>query len=227
MPVSIDRTDIERYFAIKDVVESGGRRRSFQITEILDDRIRIKPTDADTASRLSYEKLSVVVEFFDTLDPKRIESSVGDLLYEHGLKDTQNESYLFGFAREYIRRSLKKGVLRRGEFGFPDETGNYIEGATKRVYVNVYERDPRARAACINLYGVACAVCGFDFQKKYGAIGEGFIHIHHLEPLARQAGKHAVIPATDLRPVCPNCHAMLHTSDPPLAIEDLVKLSSR
>jgi 5-methylcytosine-specific restriction protein A len=24
-----------------------------------------------------------------------------------------------------------------------------------------------------------------------------------------------------LRPVCPNCHAMLHTSDPPLEIEDL------
>ncbi len=28
-------------------------------------------------------------------------------------------------------------------------------------------------------------------------------------------------PSKDLIPVCPNCHAMLHTSDPPLAPDKL------
>jgi len=30
-----------------------------------------------------------------------------------------------------------------------------------------------------------------------------------------------VDPATDLRPVCPNCHEMLHKKDPPYTIEEL------
>jgi len=28
-------------------------------------------------------------------------------------------------------------------------------------------------------------------------------------------------PETDLVPVCPNCHAMLHTSEPPLSVDEL------
>ena len=34
-------------------------------------------------------------------------------------------------------------------------------------------------------------------------------------------------PRRDLVPVCPNCHAMLHTSDPPLEIEKLRPKSGR
>lgn len=117
-------------------------------------------------------------------------------------------------------------ILRAGESGFPDETQKHIEGATKQVYVNAYERNPKARAACIEQYGVTCVVCRFNFQAKYGPIGEGFIHIHHLKPIAKQSGEHVVNPATDLRPVCPNCHAMLHASDPPFTIEELLEIVS-
>ncbi|TLS18142.1 MAG: HNH endonuclease [Betaproteobacteria bacterium] len=117
-------------------------------------------------------------------------------------------------------------VLRSGEPGFPDETDEYIEGSTKRVYVNAYERNPKARAACIKLYGATCVICGFNFQAKYGPVGEGFIHIHHLKLISKQSGEHTVNPATDLRPVCPNCHAMLHVSDPPLTIEELAEIVS-
>jgi 5-methylcytosine-specific restriction protein A len=112
-------------------------------------------------------------------------------------------------------------VLTSGEQGFPDETAEYIEGATKKVFVNAYERNPKAREACIKQYGVSCIVCGLNFQTKYGAIGEGFIHVHHLKPIAKHSGVRVVNPDTDLRPVCPNCHAMLHISDPPLTIEEL------
>ncbi|MGA9069080.1 MAG: hypothetical protein WB424_02425 [Terracidiphilus sp.] len=31
-------------------------------------------------------------------------------------------------------------------------------------------------------------------------------------------------PINDLRPVCPNCHEMLHRSDPPYTIDQLKKI---
>ena len=122
--------------------------------------------------------------------------------------------------------TLTKEILRGGELRwFPDETEEHIEGATKQVYVNAYERNPKAREACIKRYGATCTVCGFNFKAKYGgSIGEGFIHIHHLKPIAKQSGEYVVDPTKDLRPVCPNCHAMLHVKDPPLTIEELVEI---
>jgi predicted HNH restriction endonuclease len=97
----------------------------------------------------------------------------------------------------------------------------YFEGATKTVSVNVYERSAAARKACILHYGCLCSVCGFDFEKTYGEIGSGFIHVHHMKSLADIDDTYEVDAIQDLRPVCPNCHSMLHKSDPVLSIEDL------
>ncbi|MBI5828635.1 MAG: HNH endonuclease [Chloroflexi bacterium] len=97
----------------------------------------------------------------------------------------------------------------------------HIEGAKKQVTVNAYERNPKARTACIAKYGSKCAVCEFDFEKHYGEIGSGYIHVHHLKPLASVSEKYEVDPIEDLRPVCPNCHAMLHKKEPPYSIEEL------
>ena len=89
------------------------------------------------------------------------------------------------------------------------ETSN-IEGLRKSVYVNVYERSSDARKKCIQIKGTTCTVCGFDFEKKYGDLGKGFIHVHHIIPISSIDGAYVVNPETDLVPVCPNCHAMLH-----------------
>lgn len=97
----------------------------------------------------------------------------------------------------------------------------YVEGAAKVVTVNRYERDKAATDACKAHWGTACAVCDFSFGKIYGKIGDGFIHVHHLLPLAAGDGEREVDPVQDLRPVCPNCHAMLHRSEPLLSIEEL------
>jgi 5-methylcytosine-specific restriction protein A len=64
-------------------------------------------------------------------------------------------------------------------------------------------------------------VCGLDFGERYGALGEGFIHVHHLTELASIGREYEVDPVRDLRPVCPNCHAMLHRTDPALSPEEL------
>jgi 5-methylcytosine-specific restriction protein A len=112
---------------------------------------------------------------------------------------------------------------------YPDEVdvdGTFDEGVRRTITVNAYERDPQARAACIRRYGTQCYVCSFDFEKMYGSLGEGFIHVHHLLPLA-QGGRVTTDPVVDLRPVCPNCHAMLHRMEPPLPVAQLRKLMKR
>jgi 5-methylcytosine-specific restriction protein A len=55
-------------------------------------------------------------------------------------------------------------------------------------------------------------------------IGEGFVHVHHVTPVSEIGPGYVVNPATDLVPLCPNCHAMAHRSSPPLAVEALKKL---
>ena len=91
-----------------------------------------------------------------------------------------------------------------------DEKQTYHDGAKRRVLVNAYERDPRARAECIAHHGARCSVCYFDFEASYGRIGQGFIHVHHLNPLSIGGKAQQVDPKRHLVPVCPNCHAMLH-----------------
>jgi 5-methylcytosine-specific restriction enzyme A len=107
---------------------------------------------------------------------------------------------------------------------FPDEVDEaqvFREGAVCKVSVNAYERNPHARQKCIDHYGARCYACGFDFGKVFRAIGEGFIHVHHLRPISEIAEAYEVNPIEDLRPVCPNCHAMIHRCSPPLSIEEI------
>jgi predicted HNH restriction endonuclease len=101
------------------------------------------------------------------------------------------------------------------------ENSTYSEGSVQRILVNRYERDVNARADCIDRYGTTCHICGFDFAEMYGEVMAGFIHIHHLKPLAKVGIGYRVDPTTDLRPVCPNCHAVLHRREPPYSIEEV------
>jgi 5-methylcytosine-specific restriction protein A len=113
------------------------------------------------------------------------------------------------------------------ERNYPDELpdkGGYNEGAKKQVTVNAYERDSRARRACVRKYGYKCQACGMEFSRTYGPIGRKFIHVHHKIPLAARKSNYRVQPLKDLVPVCPNCHAMLHTKNPPLGIEELKQM---
>lgn len=105
---------------------------------------------------------------------------------------------------------LLKIAYPRGEDAIEAPPQLYIEGALKEIKVNAYERDRKARKACIDFHGTDCKVCGLDFGNRYGEIGLGFIHVHHIVPLASIGKEYTVDPLKDLVPVCPNCHAMLH-----------------
>jgi 5-methylcytosine-specific restriction enzyme A len=125
-----------------------------------------------------------------------------------------------------ITWSFSASAAQRPEV-LPEEVENpesYVEGATKAISVNIYERNPQARKACLLAYGHRCSVCDFSFEALYGEIGRGFIHVHHLKQLADIGSEYQLNPLTDLRPVCPNCHAMLHRRRPSYSIEELVEL---
>ena len=44
------------------------------------------------------------------------------------------------------------------------EIEGLFEGTTKQISVNVYERNPQARAICIQFHGHNCSVCNFNFK---------------------------------------------------------------
>lgn len=109
------------------------------------------------------------------------------------------------------------------DFSYPEEVSDetFFEGSVQVIKVNAYERDPRARNACIAAHGTSCTVCSFSFGAKYGPLAEGYIHVHHLKPLAQTGKIRSTDPVNDLRPVCPNCHAVLHLRTPPFSIDEL------
>ena len=93
-----------------------------------------------------------------------------------------------------------------------ENTGNEMkEGNKEYIVSSKYERNPKARAACLAAHGTACSVCGIDFGKAYGAAFDGMIEVHHIVPLSQIGKEYVVDPVKDLIPVCPNCHAALHS----------------
>ena len=82
---------------------------------------------------------------------------------------------------------------------------SFIEGKSKQIFVNVYERNN-------------------DFGLKYPSIGNGFIHVHHLKMVSEINSEYKVNPISDLIPVCPNCHAMIHQRKIPYTISEMKKI---
>ena len=97
----------------------------------------------------------------------------------------------------------------------------YIEGMVKTASYRTYNRSSSARQACIEQYGYECSVCNFNFETEFGKLGRNYIEVHHLKQIADIGKEYKIDPIKDLRPVCANCHRMLHKERPPLSIEKL------
>src|SRR5580765_6817525 len=96
----------------------------------------------------------------------------------------------------------------------------YSEGKPKKITTWTYDRSTEARNACVDHYGPICNVCGFQFSTRYGNWGENYIEVHHVNPIADIKKEYKIDPVKDLRPVCSNCHKMLHRRKPPISIQE-------
>lgn len=107
-----------------------------------------------------------------------------------------------------------------------NELLQFAEGKPKCVTYKTYERSSAAREACIRYHGYHCSVCGFNFGNIYGDLGLNYIEVHHLHPIADIHEEYLINPLEDLRPVCANCHRMLHITKPPISIEELKEIKN-
>jgi 5-methylcytosine-specific restriction protein A len=63
-----------------------------------------------------------------------------------------------------------------------------------------------------------------EFPCYIRELGSGFIHVHHTTPVSQLTTGYIIDPLTDLVPVCPNCHAMLHKENPHLIVRRLKEM---
>lgn len=96
-----------------------------------------------------------------------------------------------------------------------------FEGTPKTVELTVYERNPVARQKCIEHFGASCLACGFNYETKYGSIGAGLIHVHHVTPLAEIGQEYQIDPLHDLIPLCASCHHVVHRRSPPYSLSEI------
>lgn len=96
-----------------------------------------------------------------------------------------------------------------------------FEGTAWPVELTTYERSPEARRQCIAYYGAACQACGLDYEEKYGVIGTGLIHVHHVTPISSISQEYQVDPVRDLVPLCATCHHVVHRREPPYTIPEI------
>lgn len=90
-------------------------------------------------------------------------------------------------------------------WSFPSND-SYLDGTNVSV-IRYSKRINRShRISCISHYGDKCWACGFDFVEKYGTLGDGYIRVFYNNP--EEIGN-VEDPIRQLRPVCPNCLAMI------------------
>ncbi len=106
---------------------------------------------------------------------------------------------------------LEKYILKEPE---TRSTTEAMEGQRLQRLVNFIRRNRALIAAKKANSDGLCEACGFSFSDFYGSIGDEYIVAHHDDPLGQRDGP-SPITLDSISLVCPNCHAMLHTSPSP------------
>lgn len=211
------------------------KERSIELLQVLNDSPNCQATSPQLAKLLGYESFSPVNALVGQLG-KRIAGVLGIQsparksgrpgwweIIAHG--ETAADGFVWTLKEELLEALTELNLLEDSENNlYPEIVAidpALYEGKATQVFVNAYERNTVARRICIEHYGAACCICGFDFGDRFGEIGQGFIHVHHLVEVASIGKEYKVDPIEDLRPVCPNCHAMLHRRRPPYSIQEI------
>ena len=224
---------------------------SLQFAEILTDQKLVKPLGLDMFQALyNFENheaaASEIAKLIGQKSHAPLNSEIGRMAkrigekYEIGASIRENQKFrwwdLFFTGRDVQNRfiwrlrpeliSAMEETGLTGDIRLPEEvtrTENPIlsEGAMRHVQINAYERNPIARRRCLEHWGYACSVCDLKMENVYGDLGKNFIHVHHLTPISSKGKVYEIDPIKDLRPVCPNCHAMIHKGARVLSIDEL------
>ncbi len=120
---------------------------------------------------------------------------------------------------DFVPGIFARGVLASGSALEPPS--DLWEGEPIAVELNTHERNSVARRKCIEHFGPTCQACGLNYEQKYGPIGAGLIHVHHIVPIAEIGEAYVVDPIRDLVPLCATCHHVVHIRNPPYSVDEL------
>lgn len=159
--------------------------------------------------------------------------NVADKLYslkEWEFTEAGSLDNLFSSFDDFLENELSS--FERDIADFIDEAKHkdtlYTEGEQEVFFGSKYERNPKARAACLAYHGTSCVICGIDFEKAYGPEFAGKIEVHHIVPLSQIGEEYIVDPVRDLVPVCPNCHTAIHSKkDGVYTVEEMKRLRNK
>jgi 5-methylcytosine-specific restriction protein A len=128
---------------------------------------------------------------------------------------------------ERILAALQLTAEFAGDLAKDDDPYEAEEGSVQMRAHRYYERDRglirRKKAEAAKRGPLSCEACGFNFERRYGQIGDGFIEVHHCKPV------HLMKPGektrmADLALLCSNCHRVAHRRRPPLELKEIQDL---
>ena len=116
---------------------------------------------------------------------------------------------------------------------FYGENELILEGLPVEKRQLVKQRSQRLREAAREYYKdeagkLHCTACGFCFDDRYPGLGEGYIELHHEKPLYQYEEEdfEKFLPSAiqNLKPLCANCHRMIHRKKEPLTVAELAAI---
>ena len=96
------------------------------------------------------------------------------------------------------------------------------EGQLHRTEVTFRKRNRTIIEAKKKLSDGSCEVCGFRFADAYG-IKTLCLVAHHMKPIGRRK-RASTTSLEEIALLCPNCHTVAHTAEPPLSTEAIRKM---
>lgn len=120
------------------------------------------------------------------------------------------------------------GVGPEDEDPLPQDPEQRQEARRLRWHLRAEGRNRKAVEEAKQYHGYRCMACSRDFESELGRIGRRCIEAHHKVPFQSLDERPVQInPITDYDVVCSNCHRLLHSSTPPLDVEELRELLER
>lgn len=215
------RESLEAVLPVGSKVLSGGNRSWFRIAKYSHRGISIASTLSKKTALLRFKKLEIVLDNFHCIETSSIQHSIMELMKQHGSDWTQNETFLYGLAREYrirtgladlsaVHAEFERQVLECAEMNATQRRSLLEGGAVKpkkiEVRATVFVRNPAVVVEVLMRASGRCESClkQAPFQRR--SDGSPYLEVHHRTPLS-EGGYDTVENAIAL---CPNCHRREH-----------------
>lgn len=99
------------------------------------------------------------------------------------------------------------------------EASEVMEGELITAEATFRKRNRTVIAAKKALSDGLCEACRFSFPVRYRTLKDCLV-AHHKNPIGARTGSSRTT-VDDILLLCPNCHAVAHTKEPPLSLDEL------